>query len=241
MKEFVATKSGRYLSLEDIENLNELAEAWGQVFAPLGNFIASGCTPDYDNSANKLYLSGGYVFLNGKLCKFNATNVTGRICYIVLRTSTENAEYVDGTSNVCRNVYRAVAATSVTSSDHYVKIQVVGENGDYDYDYPMFTSVLADKKFVPRYPTPVYSDNPIDVYGFLRVLRLLFSGSTASIIAQGNNLQLSGKEVNGVRPGIIINEDGSVNIVDDLNDGSDPSYDASLRVGNVEEIGRAHV
>ncbi len=43
MKEFIAQTGGRYTYADDLENLQELALAFSQIFDDCDNFILSGC------------------------------------------------------------------------------------------------------------------------------------------------------------------------------------------------------
>ena len=59
MKEFSAQTGGRYTYADDLENLQDLALAFAQIFDDCDNFIVSGC----EITGNAI--SAGYVFLNG--------------------------------------------------------------------------------------------------------------------------------------------------------------------------------
>lgn len=108
MKEFSAQTGGRYTYADDLENLQDLALAFAQIFDDCDNFIVSGC--EITSGA----ISAGYVFLNGKLRYFSgATGITSWPQYIYELNSTENVTYESGGSKIGRNVYGCAIAKSV--------------------------------------------------------------------------------------------------------------------------------
>lgn len=108
MKEFSAQTGGRYTYADDLENLQDLALAFAQIFDDCDNFIVSGC--EITSGA----ISAGYVFLNGKLRYFSgATGITSWPQYIYELNSTENVTYESGYSKIGRNVYGCAIAKSV--------------------------------------------------------------------------------------------------------------------------------
>lgn len=108
MKEFSAQTGGRYTYADDLENLQDLALAFAQIFDDCDNFIVSGC--EITGSA----ISAGYVFLNGKLRYFSgATGITSWPQYIYEANFTENMPYESGGSKVGRNIYGCAIGKSV--------------------------------------------------------------------------------------------------------------------------------
>lgn len=108
MKEFSAQTGGRYTYADDLENLQDLALAFAQIFDDCDNFIVSGC----EISGNSI--SAGYVFLNGKFRYFSgATGLTSWPQYIYEANSTENMPYESGGSKVGRNIYGCAIAKTV--------------------------------------------------------------------------------------------------------------------------------
>jgi hypothetical protein len=114
MKEFNGLTGGRYTYVEDVLNLQNLALAFGSIFAECNNFIISGC--EVSDGA----ISEGYVYINGKIRHFSgATGISSWPMYIYELNSTENIEYVNGQSKVGRINYGcAIAAlASIPATD----------------------------------------------------------------------------------------------------------------------------
>lgn len=108
MKEFSAQTGGRYTYADDLENLQDLALAFAQIFDDCDNFIISGCEVSSGS------VSAGYVFLNGKLRYFpGAIGITSWPQYIYELNSTESVPYESGDSKVGRNTYGCAIAKSV--------------------------------------------------------------------------------------------------------------------------------
>ena len=108
MKEFIAQTGGRYTYADDLENLQDLALAFAQIFDDCDNFIVSGC--DITSGA----ISAGYVYLNGKLRYFSgATGITSWPQYIYEANSTEDVNYESGGSKNGRNIYGCAIAKTV--------------------------------------------------------------------------------------------------------------------------------
>lgn len=108
MKEFSAQTGGRYTYADDLENLQELALAFAQIFDDCDNFIVSGC------EVNSGAISAGYVFLNGKLRYFSgATGITSWPQYIYELNTTQSVAYESGGSKIGRNIYGCALANTV--------------------------------------------------------------------------------------------------------------------------------
>lgn len=111
MKEFSAQTGGRYTYADDLENLQELALAFAQLFDDCDNFIVSGC--EVASGA----ISAGYVFLNGKMRYFSgATGITSWPQYIYELNSTESVPYESGGSKVGRNIYSCALTKNVPTT-----------------------------------------------------------------------------------------------------------------------------
>lgn len=113
MKEFNAQTGGRYVYVDDMLNLQELALAFGELFNECDNFIVSGCQV----SGNAI--SAGYVYLNGKLRRFSgASGISTWPQYLYESNATESVQYAVGGTKVGRNVYGvSIGATVPTSLD----------------------------------------------------------------------------------------------------------------------------
>lgn len=113
MKEFNAQTGGRYVYVDDMLNLQELALAFGELFNECDNFIVSGCQV----SGNAI--SAGYVYLNGKLRRFSgASGISTWPQYLYESNVTESVQYAVGGTKVGRNVYGvSIGATVPTSLD----------------------------------------------------------------------------------------------------------------------------
>lgn len=108
MKEFIAQTGGRYTYADDLENVQELALAFAQLFDDCDNFIISGC------EVTAGAISAGYVFLNGRIRYFSgATGISSWPQYIYELNSTESVPYESGGSKVGRNIYGCAIAKTV--------------------------------------------------------------------------------------------------------------------------------
>lgn len=111
MKEFSAQTGGRYTYADDLENLQELASAFAQLFDDCDNFIMSGC--EVASGA----ISAGYVFLNGRIRYFSgATGISSWPQYIYELNTTESVPYESGGSKVGRNIYGCAMAKAVPAT-----------------------------------------------------------------------------------------------------------------------------
>ena len=112
MKEFSAQTGGRFTYADDLENLQELALAFSQLFDDCDNFIISGCEVVSGG------ISAGYVFLNGKIRYFSgAAGISSWPQYIYELNTTESVPYESGGSKVGRNDYGcAIANTAPMAS-----------------------------------------------------------------------------------------------------------------------------
>lgn len=111
MKEFSAQTGGRYTYADDLENLQELALAFSQIFDNCDNFIVSGC----EVSGNSI--SAGYVFINGKIRYFSgSSNVASWPQHIYEHNTTESVAYESGGSKIGRKIYGCAMAQAVPTA-----------------------------------------------------------------------------------------------------------------------------
>lgn len=111
MKEFSAQTGGRYTYADDLENIQELALAFSQIFDDCDNFIISGCEVLAGN------ISAGYVFINGKIRYFSgSTGISSWPQYIYELNTTESVPYESGGTKIGRNSYSCAIAKSVPVS-----------------------------------------------------------------------------------------------------------------------------
>jgi hypothetical protein len=117
MNEFSAQTGGRYVYVDDVLNLQDLALAFGHIFDECDNFIISGC------EVSGSTISSGYVYLNGKVRYFSGANgITAWPQYLHESNSTESVNYVSGGAKVGRNIYSVFISSSiVTTADPLTK------------------------------------------------------------------------------------------------------------------------
>lgn len=111
MNEFNAQTGGRYVYVEDVLNLQDLALAFGRIFDECDNFIISGC------EVSGSTISSGYVYLNGKVRYFSgASGITTWPQYMYENNSTESVHYASGNTKVGRNIYGVSIGSAVPTS-----------------------------------------------------------------------------------------------------------------------------
>ena len=111
MKEFSSQKGGRFVYVDDMLNLQDLALAFSHIFDDCDNFIISGC----EVSGNAI--SEGYVYLNGKIRKFNgASSITTWPQYLYENNTIENVYYKSGATQAGRTIYGVLSGSSVPST-----------------------------------------------------------------------------------------------------------------------------
>lgn len=117
MKEFNAQTGGRYVYVDDVLNLQELALAFGEIFNECDAFIVSGC------QVSGTSITSGYVYLNGKLRYFSgASGITQWPQYLYEKNTVESVQYASGNTKTGRNVYGVAAGASVpTTADAITK------------------------------------------------------------------------------------------------------------------------
>ena len=112
MKEFDAKEGGRYTYADDVLNLQNLALAFGKIFAECNNFILSGCV------VSGTSISEGYVYINGKIRHFSgASGISSWPVYIYEQNSNEATPYANGQNKNGRINYGCTCGASVPSSN----------------------------------------------------------------------------------------------------------------------------
>lgn len=216
MKEFSAQTGGRYTYADDLENLQDLALAFAQIFDDCDNFIVSGC--EITGSA----ISAGYVFLNGKFRYFSgATGITSWPQYIYEANSTENMPYESGGSKVGRNIYGCAIGKSVP-----VKQDELTGKALQSIAMPSTGGLRMKDAFIGKYAlllNPVSGSQTVDsIVNFAKTINangdvvanksvtvksgaikteISYSGSTLNVKYTGNthNYQLSLEDGTGLR------------------------------------------
>ena len=111
MNEFNAQTGGRYVYVDDVLNLQDLALAFGRVFDECDNFIISGC--EVSGSS----IGSGYVYLNSKIRHFSgASGITTWPQYLYENNSTESVHYASGNTKIGRNIYGVSVGSSVPNT-----------------------------------------------------------------------------------------------------------------------------
>lgn len=111
MNEFNAQTGGRYVYVDDVLNLQDLALAFGRVFDECDNFIISGC------EVSGSTISAGYVYLNGKIRHFSgASGITVWPQYLYENNSTESVHYASGNTKIGRNIYGVSIGSSIPTT-----------------------------------------------------------------------------------------------------------------------------
>lgn len=111
MNEFNAQTGGRYVYVDDVLNLQDLALAFGHIFDECDNFIVSGCKV----SGNSI--GAGYIYLNGKLRYFSgASGINKWPQYLYEKNTTDSVHYASGDTKVGRNLYGVAVGSSVPAS-----------------------------------------------------------------------------------------------------------------------------
>lgn len=111
MKEFNAQTGGRYVYVDDVLNLQELALAFSHIFDDCDNFIVSGC------EVTETTIKAGYVYLNGKIRHFSgATGITAWPQYLYENNTIEDINYASGGAKTGRSIYGVAAASSIPAT-----------------------------------------------------------------------------------------------------------------------------
>lgn len=107
MKEFIAESGGRYTYADDIINLQDMVLGMGALFTDCPNFIISGCV------ASGSSISAGYVWLGGKVRRFEGCSDASYPYYIYEKNSNESVTYANEINKRGRCCYLALGGASV--------------------------------------------------------------------------------------------------------------------------------
>lgn len=129
MNEFQTQKGGRKIFNEDFSYLQELINSTISFFADCGiNYVISGC-----NTSDGI-VSGGFVFLGGKIRKVEETVIRNSDRPVIIPTySTIEGKYDDGSVGVIREVYgtAVIPASEYFTGDCIFSFQ--DNNGKYNF------------------------------------------------------------------------------------------------------------
>lgn len=131
MKEFIAEAGGRYTYADDIINLQDMVLGMSALFTDCPNFIISGCVPSGSG------ITPGYVWLGGKVRRFEGCSDASYPYYIYEKNSNESVAYANEVNKRGRCCYLALGGTSVPA----VADAVTGQ-------LPRFLEIRAD--YAPR-------------------------------------------------------------------------------------------
>ena len=107
MKEYIAETGGRYTYSDDILNLQELALSMSAVFDGCSDFIISGCEIEGPR------VSPGYVWLGGKVRRFDGCADAGYPYYIYEIIRHESVVYANEVNKRGRTCYLCAGAKAV--------------------------------------------------------------------------------------------------------------------------------
>lgn len=107
MKEYLAETGGRYTYSDDILNLQELALSLASIFDGCSDFIISGCEVDGER------ISGGYVWLGGKVRRFDGCADAAFPYYLYEVNRLESVVYANEVNKQGRACYLCAGGRSV--------------------------------------------------------------------------------------------------------------------------------
>lgn len=107
MKEFIAEPGGRYTYADDIINLQDMVLGLSTLFTDCPNFIISGCVVSGGE------ISPGYVWLGGKVRRFEGCSDASFPYYIYEKNSNESVMYANEVNKRGRCCYLALGGASV--------------------------------------------------------------------------------------------------------------------------------
>ena len=131
MKEFIAEPGGRYTYADDIINLQDMVLAFGSLLDDCANFILSGCR------CEGAVITPGYVWINGKVRRFEGCADASYPYYIYEKNSTESVTYANEVNKRGRACYLASGGRTVPDTADPVTGAL-----------PQFIEVTAD--YAPR-------------------------------------------------------------------------------------------
>lgn len=131
MKEFIAEPGGRYTYADDIINLQDMVLAVSSLLDGCSNFIISGC------QCQGAVITPGYVWLGGKIRRFEGCADASYPYYIYEKNSNESVTYANEVNKRGRACYLASGGCSVPDTVDSVTGAL-----------PQFIEVTAD--YAPR-------------------------------------------------------------------------------------------
>ena len=131
MKEFIAEPGGRYTYADDIINLQDMVLAVSSLLDGCSNFIISGC------QCQGAVITPGYVWLGGKIRRFEGCADASYPYYIYEKNSNESVTYANEVNKRGRACYLASGGRSVPDTVDSVTGAL-----------PQFIEVTAD--YAPR-------------------------------------------------------------------------------------------
>lgn len=131
MKEFIAEPGGRYTYADDIINLQDMVLAVGSLWDGCSNFIISGC------QCQGAVITPGYVWLGGKIRRFEGCADASYPYYIYEKNSNESVTYANEVNKRGRACYLALGGKAVPDTADPVTGAL-----------PQFIEVTAD--YAPR-------------------------------------------------------------------------------------------
>lgn len=173
MKEFVATKGGRKLFIEDIEYLQDLALANSEIYRSYGNFVVSGCEPSI--SGDQLTIDNGFAYINGKIRKFNKQTFVvpeNKEFYIGEVDIPYTSAYQDGTIDTSRVDYSCKYFTELQEGQYGIRFKYDNVLQEWGY------STYMEKAMA-------YISNNIDAY-VNKVLATWVGSKNLSTCVHGN-------------------------------------------------------
>lgn len=188
MKEFSSQTGGRYTYVDDIMNLQDLALAFGSIFDPDDNFVVSGC----ELIGGKL--TEGYVWLNGKLRHFDATDWTSGAKYICEVNTEEIVPYANGDSKVGRSSYGCALTDSFPSGVKYISVDANGVAKRFrEAFFGKYALLLDSVKSNQEVNTAVKFNRTVSVANTLTSndqIRIIKGNATGTFYYEGDTLRI---------------------------------------------------
>ena len=121
MRHLVAKTGGRYTYIEDFVALQDHSIALTSLFDGCNNFILSGCRTSGSNQ--NLTIAEGYVYINGKIRKFEGATVDlTNPFYIVESERSESVSYAQNATQQGCIYYECFGTTTLPTDKQYIKI-----------------------------------------------------------------------------------------------------------------------
>lgn len=197
MKEYVAEPGGRYTYSDDVLNLQELALSLSALFEGCPDFIVSGC------EVNGAAITAGYVWLNGKVRRFEGCKDAVFPYYIYETNRHESVTYANDINKRGRTCYLCTGGKTVPD----VTDAVTGK-------LPAAIEITTDyaprliDKFIGRYG--VLLDTPFSRQTVKK--DLLFTGNITGQKEIGSKTALSVSGENGQVLKHIVRADGNASV-----------------------------